>query len=179
MENKLELKDICGYLPYGLLIKTFNGIRTLSAGHHEFHVSVNYVLSYNHNKPLLRPLSDLSKEIEHNVEKFTPLINLLELASKKPHSVNIISCKSVIVPGKYPVKYSTSELKYSESTTICDFSYTSESRSFRHFNETTFDNIFINNQLDLFHKLYEWHFDINGLIEKGLALNINDYIQWK
>ena len=31
----------------------------------------------------------------------------------------------------------------------------------------------IQNQLQLFQKLYEWHFDIFGLIEKGEAIDIN------
>jgi hypothetical protein len=31
----------------------------------------------------------------------------------------------------------------------------------------------IKNQLSLFNKLFEWHFDVFGLIEKDLAININ------
>lgn len=32
----------------------------------------------------------------------------------------------------------------------------------------------VSNQLEMFEKLFELHFDLFGLIEKGLALNINN-----
>lgn len=34
-------------------------------------------------------------------------------------------------------------------------------------------------QLALFEKLYEWHIDIHGLIEKGLAIDKSDYFKEK
>jgi len=62
MENTLTLEHVSAYLPYGLKIKTKKGIETLER------VSLKNQI-YNF-KPILRPLSDLTKEIEHNGVKF-------------------------------------------------------------------------------------------------------------
>lgn len=75
MENKLTLEHLAPYLPYGLGIwfNTSKGVKihTMSAN------NINDVLHYTTNyKPILRPLSDLTKEIEHNGEKFVPVNEL-------------------------------------------------------------------------------------------------------
>lgn len=74
---KLELKHLAGYLPYGLKL-------------HDIYVNTTYktlmnceMLDYLINsdnecvKPILKPLSDLTKEIEVNGEKFVPINNLI------------------------------------------------------------------------------------------------------
>jgi len=79
---KLELKRLAPYLPYGLnVIEEEIGEKFQVAG---FNVSNNEFLihdniegsieeySVNLLKPILRPLSDLTKEIEVNGEKFVP-----------------------------------------------------------------------------------------------------------
>ena len=68
--EKLELKHLAGYLPYGLKMLANNDfvspkIRELTIDGYQFIV--------NTRKPILRPLSDLTKEIEHNGEKFMPI----------------------------------------------------------------------------------------------------------
>lgn len=121
---KLELQNIVGYLPYGLKYKDkpegFNEIRTLCIN------TIGWFLY--EGKPILRPLSDLTKEIEVNGEKFVPIVKL--------------------------------QLKYdwSDKISINDFSITSMSME---------DVLFV------IEKLYEWNFDIHGLIEAGLAIDIN------
>ena len=69
---KLELKHLAGYLPYGLkykdIPKGFDGIRELDIKTFDW--------CLENGKPILRPLSDLTKEIEVNGEKFVPYINL-------------------------------------------------------------------------------------------------------
>lgn len=80
---KVELKHIAPYLPYGLRIHVLNDIdnvyetETLKGltndgfeteyGHYEFG---------HKDKPILRPLSDLTKEIDHNGERFVPIDRL-------------------------------------------------------------------------------------------------------
>jgi len=69
---KLELKHLAGYLPYGL---KFDGKRN---GWVSFDGNIKTLCPIDLDgrweiiKPILRPLSDLTKEIEVNGEKFVP-----------------------------------------------------------------------------------------------------------
>lgn len=79
----LELKDICGYLPYGLrimrpptnvpvvaeLLDIRKDFTILGAGHIDTYRAV------------LRPMSDLTEEITHRGEKFVPMVELGECAN--------------------------------------------------------------------------------------------------
>lgn len=156
--EKLELKHLAPYLPYNLLFVaeaktwqltcistvqeypiwaenrwdedklTFNpriNVKSTDSGR-------GFLLS--EIKPILRPLSDLTKEIKHNGEKFVPLERL-----RKEYS------------GFY--FESNPELLIKSKNTSMYISL---------------------NWINEFHKLlFEWHFDVFGLIEKGLAININ------
>jgi hypothetical protein len=108
----------------------------------------------------LRPLSDLTKEIEHNGEKFVPIVELAKIAypKVKPETIHLSKSKSHCFIDSYD-KYSFGYC-IPEASFIC--TYIPENR-----------NCFVNNQLQLFQKLYEWHFDIHGLIERGDAIDIN------
>ena len=67
--EKLELKHIVGYLPYGLkMINEFEDIWNINMS--AFSANLDKVITSS--KPILRPLSDLTKEIEVNGEKFVP-----------------------------------------------------------------------------------------------------------
>ena len=127
-------------------------------------------------KPILRQLSDLTKEIEHNGEKFVPII---KLANQNYYVNNGLTpifdrCKTV---------NESNFLAYNSDTEIsrCQFRFrtfgadgensdlnfefydnTSHVERNKHF--STLANI---------NKLFEWHFDIYGLIEKNLAIDIN------
>jgi hypothetical protein len=131
---RLELKYLAGYLPYGLKFKTnFDHIQYLmtsldiNKSKVTFKAINNFKNSKNisikllgENKPILRPLSDLTKEIEVNGEKFVPKLWL--------GYNHIGECLG---------------------TNIATWSFRSAV------------------------KLLEWHFDIYGLIESGLAIDIN------
>ena len=82
---KLELRDLAPYLPYGVKmifeksgdIRLLNGL-FIELGELRFHFNViNRGQTIWNYKPILRPLSDLTKEIEVNGQKFIP-INWLE-----------------------------------------------------------------------------------------------------
>ena len=76
--KKLELKDIAGYLSYGLKCLDIENIAeviyefsTNSADGINFVNAGKYTISQL--KPILRPMSDLTKEIEVNGDKFVPI----------------------------------------------------------------------------------------------------------
>jgi hypothetical protein len=68
---ELELKHIAPYLPYGLMVGKYFENNFFSE---EMDISTMASLfNDTRKKPILRPLSDLTKEIEVNGEKFIPL----------------------------------------------------------------------------------------------------------
>lgn len=77
----LELKDICGYLPYGLkflsdYFSTPHEIVSIDLTDNtaDFSNNCGYTnKSLGEVKPILCPMSDLTKEITHRGEKFVPL----------------------------------------------------------------------------------------------------------
>jgi hypothetical protein len=123
---KLELKHLAGYLPYELRVlnKDIGGSYILSVGLIEQTIDFPEVF-----KPILRPLSDLTKEIEVNREKFVPLLTV-------NHNGLVFTLNNQFkIEGAY---YDVIEMPF-----------------------------------DFVQQLQEWHFDIYGLIDAGLAIDIN------
>jgi len=86
----MELKHLAAYLPYGVKVdltrknyerknvKLFGSVFGYNETTKEYWIlkeGVTYAIE--HIKPNLRPLSDLTKEIEENGEKFVPLNEIL------------------------------------------------------------------------------------------------------
>jgi hypothetical protein len=111
--EKLELMHLAGYLPYGLKvlvdISSFpkaHWLRQISKTAIEPLVGVKYdkfyvggdkidVDNYYEFKPILRPLSDLTKEIEHEGESFIPKDSLhidyaFDYFDENVHSISLI-----------------------------------------------------------------------------------------
>lgn len=150
---KLELKHIVGYLPYGLkgLVRWEHKNKTHIV--HLYGILQNDLQienpyggldysSYEDFKPILRPLSDLTKEIEFNGVKFAP-IEWFEIGDDSNDSQeydhgNIKLIKTLEGISKYNISNDVLFLPHG-----------------------------------VVQKLYEWHFDIHGLIEKGLAIDKN------
>jgi|SRR5690606_32887544 len=175
--EKLELKHIAPYLPYRLkclipkhslkfgqqYVLPVNGASIDSYGllNIEFILPDDDLLFSNQLKwvkPLLRPLSDLTQEIEHNGERFVPIIELFKLHNKNDFRVF-----------PYSENY---ELDHYSHCVIYDdkniFGYSNHG-SFVGFTPG-YCNFLILNQIELIEKLYEWHFDVFELIDKGLAI---------
>jgi hypothetical protein len=148
---KLELKHLAPYLPYGLKCKAFcekqgeltknYSSKKMTSLYAEKDGSVCIFISttgYNsvrHNvKPVLRPLSDLTKEIEIDGEKIIT-IEFLEN----------IACDLLDAASFYPIEneYRLSKINWLHESFL------------------------------IVQKLIEWHFDVFGLIEKGLTIDIN------
>ena len=72
---KLTLQHLSGYLPYGLRIKNKNTEMPLT-GYYLDELNDPQFGFDDTFKPILHPLSDLTKEIEVNGEKFVPKIKL-------------------------------------------------------------------------------------------------------
>ena len=141
---KLELKHLAPYLPYELPLKITvidhfwldDSVNRLDVGNtitlspkwlHLWEDSKAYVSGTKFDfKPILRPLSDLTKEIEHNGEKFIPINELL---GEKRISTPEMLIKSI---KKGYLTWRKVQL------------------------------------------LLEWHFDVFGLIEAGLAIEKRD-----
>ena len=100
--KKIYFEDIAGYLPYGLRVNMisrscatydvslmncgldYNATATVS----EWYFSrKGATFGLNDIKPIVRPLSDLTKEIEHDGKKFVPIDELAEwLYGEEPES---------------------------------------------------------------------------------------------
>jgi hypothetical protein len=83
----LELKDICGYLPYGLKYQWTNmkSVRLISmtdevdySSQHSLSTAWEWMV-HRQARPILRPMSDLTKGIIHRGEKFVPILALDKL----------------------------------------------------------------------------------------------------
>lgn len=144
--EKLTIKELAGYLPYGLkafCVRT-NEVRDVTLLHFTYDlktVGLNHLLYegliVEPHKPILRPLSDLTKEITHNGETFVPMQKL------KDENVSNI-------------EFSLNQLWLDQITSA---------------------KISILQCWMLQNILFEWHFDVHGLIEKGLAINMNELEQ--
>lgn len=149
MENKLTLEHLAPYLPYGLKLyhvgyKAKHILDTsIKEGVYDREMSaVTLTAMVNGNeylKPILHPLSDLTKEIEHNGEKFVPIDYINgEFRLEIPNKIELQNW----------VKNISIHFVLAEWVGIEDL-------------------------YKLFKLLFQWHFDVFGLINKGLAIDIN------
>lgn len=135
---KLELKHLVPYLPYGLKLywnddKSITGIgfesETDYSNVYELYplATINFIINREPQdlgfKLLLRPLSDLTKQIEHNGEKFVPTEQILTI-----FGVTFLELQ-VLEPRELPY--------------------------------------------EVVRWMHEHHFDTEGLIEAGLAIDLN------
>lgn len=145
---KLELKHLSAYFPYDLDYWSVDdkSVNTLMKISHNGYG--NLLLNNEHHedriKPYLYPLSDLTKEIEHNNELFIPAKHLFYDWRRN------LDLKMDFRGGQLCELW----LDYPDSN----------SRDYVQESTVTLDEWF---------KLFEWHFDVFGLIEKGLAIDIN------
>jgi len=118
--------------------------------------------------PILRPLSDLTKEIEHGGEKFVPIVSLFN---------HIDDSDYVDVHG---LNFNTMNLQIDDEWNHIYSIMTDEGEELEFCVQSHGMTLFykwtdyqISNVRDLFDLLLEWHFDVDNLIEKGLAINLN------
>lgn len=142
---KLELKHIVGYLPYGLTgistdenqgVETVNGIswdQNKSIIELNTNIDAIDIIGF---KPILRPMSDITKEIEVKGKFFVP--------AEYFWSIDLYDQQAFELYGTIPPYW-----KACIEVDIKDLDW------------------------GVIEKLYEWHFDVHGLIENNLAIDIN------
>lgn len=130
-------------------------------------------------KPILRPLSDLAREIEINGEKFVPIIELSKINGFNYKFGEITNENDTIVlyseVDKHPSTQSPFIKHFFEvDLEDCDFDW-----GFVVFDENDSEEVEtvffpVKNQIELLNKLLEWNFDVFNLIPKGLAISYNE-----
>ncbi|RQO79147.1 hypothetical protein DBR40_05350 [Pedobacter sp. KBW01] len=181
--EKLTLEQLAPYLPYGLKMFTPVWVRNITE---LTTFNFDLVTSFYNTRAILRPMSDLTKQIDQL--GFTPLIELLRLLESNHFSKDkvLVSCCKDFTPKvidcfskTYSEKHTEHIVKQLISTSnmgdlIYSFGYSEHFNRFQKRDETREITLGTGHQLHLFQKLYEWHFDVFGLIEQGLAISIHD-----
>lgn len=147
--EKLQLHHIAKRLPYGLKVKTIDGIFDVCGWSYEIGILLDTTY-YGANaipeaKPILFPLSCLTKEITVNGETFTPIVEIEESLDVPEGASSLLKETISSLSDFYFTKDLTDILRYSDIVNI--------------------------NEL-----LLKWHIDLphENLIEKGLAISVLD-----
>jgi len=135
--NKLEIRHLAGYLPYelkGLIEYSDNSTEICTLWIRDWYNNKCDIDSFLNGtypvKPILHPLSDLTKEITHKGETFVSMEQVKWFMPNTPSWDN-----------------------------IKDFTYPDLS-------QTIIEHC-------VFDKLTEWMFDVYGLIDQGIAIDVN------
>ncbi len=159
---KLELKHLAPYLPYGLkglqesnkLIWWLHKESNICRAEDNYHsISINDFL-VRKLKPILRPLTDLIEGFELEGEKIFPVHHL------HYKSYRVRGSKAKVEPTinffDDPKMISTKKGIYGNSNGV----------------DIWIDK-YQKNEYWINRNLFEWHFDVFGLIDEGLAIDIN------
>ena len=175
---KLELKHLVSYLPYGLKIKdvkhgsVFEALNFITTPHQDFSLfkgNLDQLINDKYLKPILFPLSSLTKEIAVNGETFVPVKNLFELHHCGMRIKEKLQCFSF---NKNKIKYDDFNCAITDGVYM--FGY-SNYGGFQAIDTDEYKNYTVINQLELLMKLFEWKIDVLGLIEAGLAEPVTEY----
>lgn len=164
--KKLKLEHLAPYLPYELKlfythtkkIGQISNIYSIGEGFDNEDIKISIDFSEGEHiwmyKPILRPLSDITKEIIHNEERFVPGLKLVD--PEKTEWSRMI-CEFYNPFARIPTHSKYIRVMHDKLGEIISINPSNIS----HLPYHTFKN------------LLEWHFDVFGLIEKGLAIDIN------
>lgn len=165
----LELKDICGYLPYGVKVYLDGKSYTVTKWKNG---SNNNMLAQQDNgtsslifnsgrgdaKFILRPMSDLTKEIRQNgYNNSKPFIPIVELAC-------------MLEPQGYWRVYGAWAADFGEDGESCIAHLVYDEDHFVYTVDDEYDTF---NSVAIYDKLNAWMFDYRGLISAGLAIDVN------
>ncbi len=165
---ELTIKDICKYLPYGLMLENNSIMQSVEISELSviMKTTKNHIKFLRQSKPLLRPLSQLIEEITHDGNTFVPIVELAKIhnnayrweviAKELKNGWFSAACWQQNLENDY-----LSERNYS-----LVFSYSKKLNTFRS------DIGMVSHQDTLFQKLYEWHFwtGDQSYFKKGLLI---------
>lgn len=164
--KKLELKHLAPYLPYGLKFLYYDSpedryILDLKSCSDEYVTCTDSEYSYNDIKLALKPLSDLTKIDEKSGIDIITLSRFVDSGHNHEKSIIRKSGNSIIV--------FTDECDDIENVTF-SFSY-----NFKNISAVSIYQrpVYYNTSLKINEWLLKNHFDVFGLIKKGLAIDIN------
>jgi hypothetical protein len=202
MIQQLELKHLAAYLPYKLNILREGKIVELCGLEQPYKTNKSYHIrgetkipngTYRQTcsfyvdekglevfKPILRPLSDLTKEIEHNGERFIPMVELLKI-SQTDQIYNLTAKYDVVKAwsdtGSIGLEYFSIRYSWEASNdmvVIADLMYDTMFNRFTLRQKQPLEKCQWLQYDVLEEKLLEWHFDKFKLLQYGLAISIND-----
>ena len=163
---KLELKHLAPYLPYGLKLEYSNTTLGMVCERQGSGTRGIYHAAFSQDRPLLHPLSRLTEPI---LGGKVPLIELGKMIYNEGWKVDFTVMKT-----ETPcVKISASSPEYlvvrkdEFRISHCLTRYPEDDPQ----DDEDIDEL-IHLAVDhwMYQKLFEWHFDVFGLIEKGLAI---------
>ena len=158
------IKEIAPYLPYNLGIKilnhksdyigieysTINGFYYVNDIPHFEYKGGGTGKSFDDCKFIMRPLSDLTKPCLEDSK--IPIVELAKISEGKHFSSEFIINENV-ARGYYLITY-----KETSSEDLFIFSYTHEQKGFYLNCDNKIRRVMVENQFQLFQKLFEWHF---------------------
>lgn len=154
--DSLTLEHLAPYLPYKLKLLYSDG-------------SVRQLLYLDYRgiipvfKPILRPIYDLCKEIEHEGIKFIPIVELFCTRYQR-------EAFDILEIGDNYIKISWDKVR----TSVEKFSYHHATQSFIYYEARSRKIKRIPFQHSMFKKMCSWHFDVEDLISRNLAIDINE-----
>ena len=123
-------------------------------------------------KPILHPLTDLTKEIEHKGERFVPIVELAKLANVETIGRAEFS-KQTEFQTHFYVDYINKRVRKRFQLRRLTFEKEGIKLDFEYFYPYRNGFLYVDNQFMLFTKLIEWHFDLFNGIESGEAIDVN------
>lgn len=170
----LQLKDICGYIPYDLIGqstvgKTLNRIISITKGDYNELIRImpiekgnDFPIHVSNIKPILYPIDYLYKPMIKNGEEIIPIVELAKITMQdairkeywKPEDFVLVGDKVKL--GNYTFFYEKREC----------FSW---SYKYSDLNDQT-----ALYQLQIFDLIHELKIDIRGLIPQGLAVSVDE-----
>lgn len=181
-KETLKLEDIQGYLSHGLKVMFSDHVpaepdyitdyieEVIGYDTDKFEGIVEHILKteqgepYLHEcKPILRPM-DLTKPILIQGEEVISIVELAKI-SDEDFTMDYI---------EFRTKGYVTGCRYENMEGVeVVFNYSSETKSFNHFTQEYKEQYQVYDQLGLFKWLYAHHFDVENLIGRGLAVDVN------
>ncbi len=168
----IKIEEFRNFIGTGLLIRHLYGDKDFQ--YRDTTMSMSPLLDIRgKNKPHVRPLSQMTEEIEIGGKKFVPIVELAKIAGAYS-SESIIKVEYNIYDLMIG-RSSVAELHFIVETTNMgslhyQFSYCKEQQRFSLRDNTRKMPLSFINQIELFNYCYGLHLDMFGWIKKGLAI---------